>query len=175
MVWLAGRAGGINLAPMFRRAFRFSATLLLALALSGCMLLSFGKNKRKAKKQEEAGPIRVGRVALVNSDERFVLIEAAMVQPPVAGTLLRAYHGSAVSAELKATGVRRRPFLVADLVSGNPSKDDVIMQPPTTEPEAPKAAAPGAPAATPAPATEEAAPPKPKTGWKRWLGFFGRH
>jgi hypothetical protein len=144
---------------MFRPALRLSLVLLLGLAMPGCKLLPWG---RKPKKEATAKEMRVGRVELVNEDGHFVLVETSLTQPPAEGTTLRAYTGGIVSAELKVTGVRRKPFLVADLVSGTPTKGDVVVQD-TPKPTPPPTPAPGEP--TPAPK---------KPLWKRLL-FFGRH
>ena len=154
-------------ARVFRLAFRLSNVVLVAALLAGCGWMPWGR-RHAATEKEIAGSRRaalvVGRVSLVNAAERFALIEENMVQAPAAGTLLRIYSGSVLSAELRATGVRRRPFLVADFVSGTPAKGDSVVQPMTAEANPPRATA-VTPEATPSPA----APP----GWKRWLGFFG--
>lgn len=142
-------------------AFRLFFLLLL---FSGCTLTRWGKNRRiaaeeRALVESRRAPKPLGRIALVDAQQRFVLIELTM-NPPTAGLTLRSYAGAAVSAELRATSVRRRPFLVADLVSGTPVKGELVVQPGVAE-EAPKAQA-AAPADT---------KPAPRRGW---LGFFGR-
>ena len=154
---------------MFRVVFRVSTVLLAGVLLSGCGWMPWsGGRRRAAAELAVAGSRRaalvVGRVSLVNEGERFALIEENMVQAPAAGTMLRIYSGNSLSAELRATGVRRRPFLVADLVSGMPAKGDMVVQPAASEVAPPRATA-VAPETAPTPA----APPR----WKRWLGFFG--
>lgn len=155
---------------MLRPAFRVVIAALLVLLLVGCGWNPWAAGRRKAAAQralDEArrAPLVVGQVSLVNEDERFALIEGNLVQPPAAGTILRIYSGDAVTAELRATGVRRRPFLVADLVSGTPAKGQLVVQSTPVE-AAPPPATPATPAAT--------AAPKPAPIWKRWLGFLGR-
>ena len=152
---------------MFRSLSRVSIVLLVGAMLAGCGWMHWGGSRRRAAAEKELedarqAPLVLGRVSLVNEEERFALIEANAVQPPPTGTLLRIYAGNAVSAELRATGVRRRPFLVADLVSGTPAKGDLVVQPAASETAPARAIAP---AATPSP------PAGPR--WKRWLGFFG--
>lgn len=133
--------------------------------LAGCVHLPFWHRKRPEPPAEE--PLRIGRVALVNEAERFALIEATLAQAPAAGTKLQTYTGTSVSAELRATGVRRRPFLVADLVSGMPVKGDLVMQPVREAEQKPtEAPKPGTPESQPPPPA-----PKPKSWWPRWLSF----
>jgi hypothetical protein len=149
---------------------RISTLVVFAALLSGCGSMPSVKRKRRAAAERalaesRRAPLTVGRVSLVNEDERFALIETDLPQTPASGTKLRIYRNNAVSAELTATGVGRRPFLVADVVSGNPEKGDVVLQPSAME-GAPAKASPAAAAATPTPAVQ---PPK-----KRWLGLFGR-
>ena len=142
--------------------------VLLGACAAGCGLLHFTAGRRRGPSEAalaaaRRAPVAVGRVSLVNAEGRFALIEATGVQSPVTGTALRAYTGNVVSAELRATGVRRRPFLVADLVSGLPLKGDLVVQPGKVE-------TPAAPAVTPPPADAPTAADPPR--WRRWLGFF---
>ncbi len=157
---------------MLRSVFRVSIIVTAWVSLTGCGWLHWGAAKKRAEAEKALAearrkPVAVGRVSLVNSGERFALIEANLVQPPAAGTTLRIYSsGGAVSAELRATGVRRRPFLVADLVNGMPEKGDMVMQLPANDP-VPTPPPAVTPAATPSPAA-------PMTGWRKWLPFVGR-
>lgn len=130
--------------------------------VAGCSVIHFGRHRRTPPGEEQA--LRLGTVALVNEDEHFALIEATLAPSPVAGTLLRTYAGDTVSAELRATGVRRQPFLVADLVSGKPGKGDLVVQPPRAEDNAPPPIPKAEPASAPTPA--------PKHSWTRWLSPF---
>ncbi len=163
---LRERRGDGYSAAMFCSLIRVSTVVLLGALGGGCGLLHFGGARRRAAAEaslaeSRRAPLAIGRVSLVNVEGRFALIEATMAQSPGTGTVLRSYTGNAVSSELRVTGVRRRPFLVADLVSGMPVKGDLVVQP------KPEAAA--SPAATPPP-TETATPPAiPR--WKRWLGL----
>jgi hypothetical protein len=140
---------------MFRSVIRAVAIVVFTTQIAGCGWMHFGR--RRMADAKPAGPLMVGRVSLVNEDERFALIEADLVQPPAAGTMLRIAPASGAPVELRATGVRRRPFFVADLVRGIPAKGDAVIQLP---PDA---------AASPAPvATTPALPPRKKS----WLGFL---
>ena len=154
------RAEGYS-APMFSTAVRVSTLVLLGAFGASCGLLRRG-TPETAFVDSRRAPLAIGRVALVNVEERFALIEANLAQSPGLGTALRAYTGNAVSAELRATGVRRRPFLVADLVSGMPAKGDLVVQPLSE--------------ATPVPGAitaQSAEAPAAEPRRKRWLGLFG--
>ncbi len=153
---------------MLRFVSRISLVAVVVVALCGCGWTPWGGARRRAAAQRaeaeaRRAPLVLGRVSLVNEGERFALIEANLAQAPAAGTMLRIYSGSVVSAELRATGVQRRPFLVADLVSGLPAKGDLVVQPSTNETSPPRATA-----VTPAPAPS----PAPASRWPRWSGFF---
>jgi hypothetical protein len=157
---------------MMLRSISRLATVILLVALGcGCSWRPWGGGRKKKAEAERAlaeakrAPIVLGRVSLVNVEERFALIEASMAQPPPAGTTLRIYSGGSIAVDLRATGVQRRPFLVADLVTGMPAKGDLVEQP--VAEAAPAPAATPSPAATPIPA---ATPPR----WRKWLPFFGR-
>ena len=91
-------------------------------------------------------PVPMGAVALVNVEEGFVLIDNGSLPPPEQGAVLRTYSGAVVSAELLATDVRRRPFIIADIKRGQPRKGDRVEMPRFLEPTAPApASAPGEP------------------------------
>jgi hypothetical protein len=152
---------------------RVCALLLCVLLLPGCSI--FGKRsaakKTAASEQVRAEaarrPLQVGRIALVNTTDGFVLIDAASFPSARTGETWRAYSGDTVSAELRATDVRRRPWVIADIVTGEPKTGDMVMQPAGTEAGNTPRAEPVAPAPATPPATK--APPF----WKRWLGRAG--
>lgn len=125
--------------------------LALALALLGahpaCALLGKRKPKRPAAMVPQ--PILTGVISLVNEEARFVLIDNGILAAPSSGAQMKSYSGSAETAELVATGVRRRPFTIADIRSGAPRKGDRVFVMPAENAAAPQTA-PAAPAATPA-------------------------
>jgi len=141
---------------MFPRRLGFATALLVISVLSGCA------SRKRGPVALDNRPVRLGQVALVNEEERFALIETFSLATPAEGTKLRIYRGDAVSAELRVTTVRRRPFLVADLVTGAPARGDLVFQARSDNefaPQAEPAAAPPAPARPPL--------------WRRWLAPFG--
>jgi hypothetical protein len=151
---------------------RFCVFLLCFSLFPGCA--SFKKRsdaKHRAATErtvDQAGsqPLLVGKIALVNAGDRFVLIDAASTPATRVGANWRAYTGGAMSAELRATDVRRRPWVIADIVSGEPQTGDTVMQPAEAE-------AGTTPRAEPV--RHETATPaaKPLPFWKRWLGRVG--
>ena len=150
---------------------RFCAFLLCLSLLPGCALFKKRSEAKRRAATEKAlaeargRPLLVGRVALVNTADRFVLIDAASAPAARAGATWRAYSDGALSAELRSTNVRRRPWIIADVVSGEPQKGDTVLQPPEIETTA-------APRAEPVGREPEpAAPAKPAPFWKRWLGL----
>jgi hypothetical protein len=73
---------------------------------------------------------RLGIVTLVNEAERFVLIDSGAQPTPLEGVRLRSYSGPQVSGELRTSAVRRRPFVVADIIEGTPRTGDEIYEVP---------------------------------------------
>ena len=167
-----------SLSRMIRLFVRACAFLLCLSFLAGCAQLKKRSEEKKRvvaqKATDDASrrPLLVGRISLVNADDGFVLIDAASAPAARAGANWRAYSGDAISAELRATDVRRRPWIVADIVSGEPQKGDTVMQPAGVEPGTAPKAEPvhPEPAAEATPAAEPAPPTKPAPFWKRWFG-----
>lgn len=87
------------------------------------------KESPTQKKSEAPPPWRqtLGRVALVNQDMSFVLVEIGTAPSPEPGAPLRAYSDTTVSAELVVSSYQRRPFLIGDIVSGMPKVGDSIV------------------------------------------------
>lgn len=73
-------------------------------------------------------PERVGVIVLVNEEQRFVLIDTTTGVIPASGTALKALRSDAEVAVLHAGEVQRRPFVIADIVSGQPARGDVVFR-----------------------------------------------
>ena len=73
-------------------------------------------------------PRRVGTVTLVNETDQFVLIDTATAHEPAAGTALKTFTGEVESGVVTVGSVARRPFVVADIVSGAPRKGDAVFE-----------------------------------------------
>ena len=122
-------------AMRFPRRYFFSATVLaLALALSGCAILRkihlpFRRHAANAPATPRpAVPQFVGTITLVNETEHFVLIDVGMSSVPRGGTALRAMSGGVETGVVVVGEVRRRPFVIADIVRGEPRKGNQVFQ-----------------------------------------------
>lgn len=71
---------------------------------------------------------RVGVLTLVNEADGFVLIDSGSLPTPAIGAKLVSYSGAVSSGQLKASDVRRRPFVVADIVGGTPRVGDEVFE-----------------------------------------------
>jgi hypothetical protein len=136
---VAGQPKRLNL-PIPMSLFRNC----LGMCFLGCILLCgcAGKQakrgalgqKKKPNEPETLGaqqsPLwrtRLGRVILVNRVLDFVLIDAGTSPAPEPGTRLRAYAGGELSAELAVSVHQQRPYLIADIVSGDPRVSDMVV------------------------------------------------
>jgi hypothetical protein len=92
--------------------------------------------KKKASPEDIAAAharrplLRLGVVTFVDETERFVLIDSGAQPTPADGVRLRSYAGPHISAELRTSAVRRRPFVVAEIVEGAPRTGDEIFEVP---------------------------------------------
>jgi hypothetical protein len=73
-------------------------------------------------------PERVGVITLVNERDRFVVVDVGQVGVPASGTALKAFRDKTETAVLAVGDVRRRPFIVGDIVSGDPKKGDEVFK-----------------------------------------------
>jgi hypothetical protein len=108
--------------PGMHRAFHLSTpVIILSVALlAGC-----------AKDQPPSGPTpprRIGAVAAVNTATRFVVIDVGTLFSPPAGATLKTYRARTETSTLTVTPERKRPFIVADIVKGDPEKGDLVYQ-----------------------------------------------
>ena len=69
---------------------------------------------------------RLGKILVVKEKLEFVLIDIGTAPAPEAGTKLLAYTDSNPSAELAVSAFQKRPFLIADIVSGEPKVGDAV-------------------------------------------------
>jgi hypothetical protein len=75
-----------------------------------------------------AGPRRVGTVAVVNADLRFVLVDVGSQYTPPAGMALKSFSGSAETGILAVSPEKQRPFIAADIIKGEPKVGDVVEE-----------------------------------------------
>lgn len=84
----------------------------------------------------------LGRVALVNQEMGFALVDIGTAPAPEPETPLRSYSGPTVSGELVVSKYQKRPYLILDIVSGMPNIGDSIVvgvrKPPSETAQLPK-------------------------------------
>ncbi len=111
--------------PRLRGILRPLGLLLLLLALAAC----HPKTPVTAKTPAVTAPTYVGEIAVVNLVGKFVLIELrATGAPPEAGTPLTAITEAGESVRLKVTAERKRPFVSADILSGEPARGQRVYR-----------------------------------------------
>ncbi len=100
-------------------------------------LFSFLQPKKKSKPPEATPVDWTGEIRMVNSPGNFVLVESTSATTPVAGEKYLAMRGATETAVLRMTSLRNHPFLIADIISGEPATGDRIYLPtPTAKPTA---------------------------------------
>jgi len=96
---------------------------LSALALPACSQFP-AKNAKIQSAPTTVGPRKVGTVTMVNPGLKFVLLDVGSLYTPAAGSALRTFTSGIESGVINVTGERRRPFIAADIVSGQPVTGD---------------------------------------------------
>lgn len=120
---------------MFR--FLLVATFC-ALTFSACLGLPWKKPVPKAavvsfpkenpfdgKKRD---PKRAGKIAMVNLEGGFVLIDSDAWAPPVAGTALKCMRDGVETGVVAVGKENRGAFVSADIVKGSPQRGDDVFQ-----------------------------------------------
>lgn len=126
---------------------------------------------KKSKPPSANPPEWAGTIRMVNSAEKFVLIESNSLSAIVPGETYTVIGGGAETASVRMTALREPPFLIADVVSGSPSAGEKIYIPrvdsapmptPTPKPTPKPRSTPAVkPAPTAKPTPPPAVPPKP--------------
>ena len=96
---------------------------MAALILNGCAAA-----QQRAAKSTRAGPVVIGSVAVVDEEKRFVLIdlESNLYLPPP-GMALRTTNAKGETGRLRTSPEEKRPFVAADIVSGDPAVGDEVL------------------------------------------------
>jgi hypothetical protein len=105
----------------------------LFVGLTGCSLTSAPPPKPTVisfpkVKQPEAVPKLVGIVALLNQEGGFVLVESNFSGELAPGTALKCFRDGVESAIIAVGKERRRPYVTADIVTGEPQKGDQVFE-----------------------------------------------
>ncbi|NBR49332.1 hypothetical protein EBU02_10905 [bacterium] len=134
----------------------FFTCILIVLAMAGCATPK--KDSPEAKPKPEAAAKKVpiswpswlkfpkktppppsatpidwaGVIRLVNEDDRFVLIQAQGVKGVIAGEKYLCIRDSAETGVLRMTALKNPPFLIADILSGDPRAGDRVYLPSPT-------------------------------------------
>ena len=111
---------------------------LCAVSLSACLRLPWQKPVPKAavvrfpKENPFDGtkrdPKHVGRIAMVNVDGGFVLVDSDAWSPPMAGTALKCMRDGVETGVVAVGSERRGAFVTADIVKGSPQRGDDVFQ-----------------------------------------------
>lgn len=106
-------------------AMKLAAVLFCGGASVGCALL----HQPTPRAKPVAGPAFIGEISIVNSDAHFVLIDLGSMMPALApGTELRVLRDENEIARVKVSAERKRPFVSADIMSGEPAPGDRVFQ-----------------------------------------------
>jgi hypothetical protein len=76
-----------------------------------------------------APPNWVGKVALVNLEDRYVLVDSQSTYNFAPGETLTCIGEGRVSGTVQVTIDRKPPFFIADILSGRPQVGDRIYSP----------------------------------------------
>ncbi len=120
---------------------RFPSTLLgfhlTMLGGGACLLLICGCASPARPAAASRAPAKpppiihaiVGEIAIVDEEERFVLIDlGSNLYVPTPGALLRSSNAAGETAHLKASLEQKRPFVAADIVDGQPMVGDEVVR-----------------------------------------------
>ena len=104
------------------------ALLLATLVLTSACASLRGRREPPRATRVHPEPVRVGTITLVNEDDRFAVVDVGSAGVPPAGTALKVFGDGVETAVLAVGDVRRRPFIVGDIVSGMPRKGDAVFR-----------------------------------------------
>lgn len=139
--------------------------MLQAALLAGITLLSCscatdtGDKKEEEKKPVPQGPKLVGRIASIQQDKKFVLIQSYGKWQVAADSILTTRGPNERTANLRATGEKLGEFAAADLQAGTVEPGDAVYSQHTPKP--PSFSSLGTVVSeNPAPSTENPAAPE---------------
>jgi hypothetical protein len=106
---------------------------IISALLSGCSVSSPPPPrptviKFKKPKPLESVPKLVGIVSMVNADGQFVLVESNQSATLDSGTALKCFRDGVESGVLAVGSERRRPYVTADIVTGEPQRGDQVFE-----------------------------------------------
>ena len=72
-------------------------------------------------------PVAIGKVALVNNETGFALIESAVSPEPGAKLQSRSLSGQE-TAQLQVSVEKKPPFIIADIMKGKPTVGELVTK-----------------------------------------------
>jgi len=106
-----------------KRVFQASAAAGLIFCGAGCAL--FGTKKQDIP--EATLPSWIGRVIMVETGHRFVLVDVGAGSGPAAGTAAMAYREKRRTAQLIVTEESRPPYIAMEVIEGGPALGDQVV------------------------------------------------
>jgi hypothetical protein len=106
-----------------KRVFQASAAAGLIFCGAGCAL--FGTKKQDIP--EATLPSWIGRVIMVETGHRFVLVDVGAGSGPAAGTAAMAYREKRRTAQLIVTKESRPPYIAMEVIEGGPALGDQVV------------------------------------------------
>ena len=106
-----------------KRVFQASAAAGLIFCGAGCAL--FGTKKQDIP--EATLPSWIGRVIMVETGHRFVLVDVGAGSDPAAGTAAMAYREKRRTAQLIVTKESRPPYIAMEVIEGGPALGDQVV------------------------------------------------
>lgn len=96
----------------------------------------FGLVKKKPEAPEATLPTWMGRIVMVDSGNRFALVDTGAPVRLPAGQKLLAFRDRQRTAVLETTAESRPPFLAVKLLEGMPATDDQVAVDESRPPQA---------------------------------------
>ena len=101
------------------------ASISLVLSVTGCAT----GPRPAAASAAPAPPVVIGEIAVMDEEQRFVLIDLdSNLYVPAPGTALRTTNPSGKIAQLKASPEQKRPFIAADIIDGDPVVGEQVIR-----------------------------------------------
>jgi hypothetical protein len=122
---------------MIRLFVRITFAACCAFSFAGCFkfsepkapraaIVSFPKGNRSDGTNRE--PRLIGRVSMVNTDGKFVLISCDAWSAPAEGTALKCLRDGVETGIVNAGKERRGAYVTADIIMGTPERGDQVYQ-----------------------------------------------
>jgi hypothetical protein len=83
---------------------------------------------KKKQPPQALPPARLGAIAFIDQENKFVLIDAETLAGAVPGEPLVCISNQNETGTLRLSTLRNPPFLVADIIGGNPQKGDLVYK-----------------------------------------------